>query len=161
MEPQTSQLFVREHERHHCRIGVDLWIVPEDEEAVTLARSVGSEARMVRGTMVDCSRGGFGLEVGVFLPRKCRVGMRIREEGEGGAAPASRETLAYETRGRVQRVAMIDRKPTYYLGMAFIDDGGGRGEALECLLEFARRRASAPPSSGAGKPTDRKGAARA
>jgi hypothetical protein len=131
----TEQLVVRQHERHLCRVACSLRMGEQGAEQVALARSVGDGAGRVEATIVDCSRGGLGLESRVFLPRGSRMLVRIGTP-EGGA----------ELSVRVQRATMTDRTPTYYLGVSFAGSGPEHERAVAATLELAR--AAAPAAKG-------------
>lgn len=73
-----------------------------------------SEGKDVPVTLVDYSGGGLGLHSRTFIPRGGLIVVHLDHAKEGSAA---------ECVGRVQRVQMIDRTPTYYVGIAFVNDG--------------------------------------
>lgn len=149
----TSELLVRQHERYTCRLSAKLRVVPEDAPQVSIARSVGDGAGGVNCIVVDCSSGGVGLQSPVFLPRGSKVIVTISSESldsstAGSAADsASTELPSTVFKGtlRVQRVSMLDRTPTYYLGTALIKPVGDQSDAtaaaalgIDALLQHVR-----------------------
>ncbi len=137
MPNNAEQLVVRQHERFHCRLASQLRVAAEVAEQVILARTVGDGSGSLDAFVTDCSRGGLGIESSVFFPRGCRIKVRVK--------PAD----AYEGPGpemvvRVQRVSMLDRTPTYYLGVSFVSKGPEHEASVGILLDMARRAAPSP-----------------
>lgn len=126
-----NDLLVRQHQRFTCSLHAKVRVAPEDAAQITLARSIGDGAGTVNATVVDCSSGGLGLQMSVYLPRGCRVHVRV--PGKPGQADL------FDGELRAQRVTMIDRTPTYYLGGA-ISGGTSAVEStlLSSLLERIR-----------------------
>jgi hypothetical protein len=138
MAQGPEQLVVRQHERYHCRLGATVRVADISVDQVALARSVGDGAGVVKATVVDCSRGGMGLETTVFFPRGCRLRVHL-----GGA-----DSLV-ELSVRVQRASMLDRTPTYYLGVSFVGSGDVHATNVDATLAMARADGRAAPSKGA------------
>ena len=151
MPPAAEQLVVRQHERFHCRLPLQLRIAPEVAEQIVLARTVCDNTGSIEAFITDASRGGLGIESAVFLPRGCRLRVRLKS----AAAPATPE---HDLVVRVQRVSMLDRKPTYYLGVSFFSKGPEHDLAIAAVLEAARQGQQAiaaptpatPPTPGKG-----------
>lgn len=135
MKSGNENLVVRQHDRHACRLPAVLRVSPEQRGRVVLARTAGDGNKSVRGWVVDCSSGGIGLESPIFLPRACKVDVRVMDPAAGPDAKPIMETTV-----RVQRAAMLDRVPNYYLGGAFalIEDAEHRAK-LDRLFELIRR----------------------
>jgi hypothetical protein len=133
--PGAEQLVVRQHERFLCRLAAHLRVAEDMAEQVMIARSVGDGVGAVDAFITDASRGGLGIESTVFFPRGCRVVVRVRA---AGPMPVQDLTL------RVQRVSMLDRAPTYYLGLSFVSKGLEHEHSVVALLEHARQAAAAP-----------------
>jgi hypothetical protein len=141
--PGAEQLVVRQHERIVCRLAAHVRVTEDLAEQVVIARSVGDGMGAVEAFITDASRGGLGIESNVFFPRGCRVIVRVRASG---TTPVQDLTL------RVQRVSMLDRKPTYYIGLSFVSKGLEHEQSVARLLELARISAAAqapPPKGGA------------
>lgn len=127
MSKGETPLVVRQQERHQCALSAELRIAPEDASRVTLAPHAGVGGGLVRVTVVDCSTGGLGLQSPVFMPRTCRVLVRVT------TAPG---TPALEFTARVQRVWMLDRAPKYYLGVSFPGSGPAHEASVQKLIAF-------------------------
>jgi hypothetical protein len=130
MKDPAEQLVVRQHERRECRVPVWVRIGAGDAERVILSRSAGDGSGTIPATMVDASAGGVGLESGMFLPRGVRVVVAVRLDG-----------VLMEMPARVQRVLMNSRRPTYYLGLAFLATGAARTELADRLADALDRTA--------------------
>jgi hypothetical protein len=154
MQPSAEQLVVRQHERVHCRIPSLVRVSTENAEQVSLARAMGDGNGALPAFITDCSRGGLGVESSVFFPRGCRLRIKAGSTSTDAAGP--------ELIVRVQRVTMLDRKPTYYLGLSFVSKGIDHDTAVIALLDAARKApaptapaakpAVAPPTPGAADP---------
>lgn len=103
-----------------------------------LASQVGRDGR-ISCVVTDYSAGGLGLRCGVLLPKHCLVRVELFEASTGGRAAGA--TPALEVTVRVQRIRMLDRAPTFYLGCAF--DGESPLATLQRLHEAAGSRAGA------------------
>jgi hypothetical protein len=120
MPPNTSDLSVRRHERYLCDIPARLVI---EDATVRLSRSIlGAESKFA-AHVVDMSRGGLGLSSAVYLPPTCSVRIEFSSGDRAVAVTA-----------RVQRVAMTDRKPTFYLGGGFDGPDPQRDAVIERVL---------------------------
>ena len=111
-----------------------------------LARTVCDGTGAIDAFVTDASRGGLGVESAVFIPRGCRL--RVRMRSQGAVAAPEKDLIV-----RVQRVSMLDRKPTYYLGVSFVSKGPEHEQTVGAMLEMARLSQQAtgqPPSAGKG-----------
>ena len=142
MQPQAEQLVVRQHERFHCRLACQLRVADEAAEQVVMARTVGDGTGAIEAFVTDTSRGGLGIESPVFFPRGCRIKVRIKPSASGQAP--EKDMIV-----RVQRVSMLDRRPTYYLGLSFASKGPDHEAAVAVLLEMARQSQAATQGPGA------------
>lgn len=134
-------LVVRRHERLNCRLPATVRVRDDSAVPVSLSRTVGDGAGCVPVTVVDCSEGGAGIECGCFLPRATTVVLRVPMSGIDG-------TL--ECVGTIQRVMMISRSPTYYLGVSFAGEGAATDSAaVERLLGACRKQAAGPEGNDA------------
>ncbi len=149
----SSDLLVRQHERYTCRLSAKLRVVPEDAPQVSIARSVGDGAGGVNCIVVDCSSGGVGLQSPVFLPRGVKVIVTVSSQivdNHAADTPPSLSSLelpktVFKGTLRVQRVSMLDRTPTYYLGTALIKAVGEQADlsasdklGINALLQHVR-----------------------
>lgn len=116
MEPNPTPSLVRTDQRYNCSLGAVLRPAPDEPsevgrdlgDQVLLGRSAGEGDGTVKVTVVDVSRGGLGVATPIFFPRGSRI--EISVNGKDGVGTVQ---------GRVQRVEMLDRRPTYRLGVLF------------------------------------------
>jgi hypothetical protein len=120
------ELSVRQHERFACAWDAELAIAPDDEASVRFSSTVLGLGGGVACKVVDCSPGGLGLHTPVFLPRKCRVVLRLTGDH------------TFKAKVRVRRVVMADRQPTYYIGCSFEDRTEAFDRTVADLLVQAR-----------------------
>ncbi len=138
-----DNLAVRQYERYRCALHVGLVMSPQHADILRLSANVVDARNTVRAVITDCSLGGLGLNVGVFFPKRALIVM----------THATDDGPAIELLLRVMRVQMVDREPTYYLGMSLADaTDESNVVGLGRLIEIAK----AVPSLG--KETDRAGA---
>jgi hypothetical protein len=130
----AEQLVVRQHERFLCRLASQVRVAPDMAEQVVMSRSVGDHTGAVDVVVTDASRGGLGIESTVFFPRGCRLQVRVTIAGA---------TAEQDLSLRVQRVTMLDRTPTYYLGLSFVSKGPEHDQRVGLLLEMARQAVAA------------------
>lgn len=131
MSARPEQKVVRHHDRFTCVLPATLGVAPDAAERVALSRSACDAEGRVAATVVDCSAGGIGLHLSVFIPRRCPVQLVV--EAASGSGTIERVCL----RARVQRAAMISRAPLYYIGAAFMDDDADAA-AAERLIALVR-----------------------
>lgn len=98
-----------------------------DAARVRYARAALTAQGEIAGTTVDLSEGGIGIIVDTYLPKWCRVWVRIPSPIEGRAP-----LLAIG--GAVHRCVMCDRRPAYLLGIGFPDISAAERDALRALL---------------------------
>lgn len=123
MGKEKETLTVRRHDRVRCEFSASILIDPDQAEQIVFSRAVGDIDGRLPIRIVDCSLGGLGLDVGVYLPKGSVLEVRDQERG-------------CVFRVRVMRGAMKDRAPRYYLGTSFLDDASRA--AVEVLLKDAR-----------------------
>jgi hypothetical protein len=126
MSTSGTDLSVRRHERVLCDLKAVVSVAPESQGAVRLSRAAVTGEGGVEARVVDCSRGGLGLHSRVFLPGTCVLSVRF-------VLPGSTDEV--RTRVRVQRVTMVDRGPTYYIGTAFEDEDDRCDMALGRMIQ--------------------------
>jgi hypothetical protein len=141
MKSGNDNLVVRQHDRVACRLSATLQVAAEHRGKVVVARTAGEGSGQVRVTVVDVSPGGLALESPVYFPKGCRLEVQV--DGLGGPVGG--------VKVRVQRTAMLDRTPRYYLGGAFCVEGAEDERLASRLLEAARRSGTAGEAAGAEK----------
>lgn len=109
---------VRGSKRSECSVAARLEIGESCRAQVEFA-----DATAIDVTVVDYSAGGLGVRLGQFLPQGCVV--RVRVEDSSGEV--------VQVGGRVQRISMIDRVPTYYAGLSFVEDDTGAERMLTSI----------------------------
>jgi hypothetical protein len=129
MPSQTDRLVVRQHDRFRCNIPARVVIEAAHADQVVLAKAAAEAGGGTSLRIVDSSRGGLGLESRVFLPKACRLRISVTD-------PSSGQEVTVTV--RVQRVAMTDRRPLYYLGTAFVEMEPGVQQRFEAALAAAR-----------------------
>lgn len=67
-----------------------------------------------RATVTDVSEGGLGLECSIFLPRPARLLVHVELESPGGK-------FEVVVRAAVRRCILADIKPTYHIGLQYLD----------------------------------------
>jgi len=110
----------RQFKRHAARFEARIEPHPDHAEQFRLSFP-GAAAGLA---VVDVSRGGLGLRAGVFLARNLRVVLHV----SGVGAERGAQTLVI--RAVVRRCAMVDHKPTYQIGLQFLDPTGRDEMAL-------------------------------
>ncbi|MFN0011178.1 MAG: hypothetical protein ACKVS8_05975 [Phycisphaerales bacterium] len=137
MESKAEPNVVRQHERIQCRLAASVGVAQEMADRVVFSGLVCGSGRAggtVVADLIDCSRGGLGLRMKVFVPKHTRLVVKAAcgPMGEPG------EFLVV-----AQRVKMLDRGPTYYVGASFPADANAAA-AVEGLLVAARAAADVP-----------------
>ena len=135
---RTSDLSVRQHERHACDVPVRIFASGSSAEVVRLTR-VGAEGAAAR--IVDYSKGGIGLRSPVYFPLTCNIRLRLM-------TPAA----SVDVDLRVQRVTMVDRTPAYYVGTSFDSATPAQQDAVARLLAALRAIPLARPPSPTALP---------
>lgn len=145
--PNDFGLTVRRHERHQLALPGLVSVSSQPAPAIGAGDFRGGRLRFspesgvkesgFPATVVDLGAGGLGFTSTHFLPRGALL--RVRVLAEGGA----RSTTRLDVHVRVQRVTMIDRKPTYLFGVSFIEPNDGVLAAVQTLV--AETASSAKP----------------
>jgi hypothetical protein len=139
MTAAGGDLSVRSHERVKCALPAEVWVGERSAGRVRLAGAARNAEGATGVTVVDCSLGGLGLASPVFFPRA--GGLRVRSVGRGGRGGTPE---VFEATVAVQRVAMTDRVPTYYVGGAFEGAAEGIARRLMDIVRAGARDAEAP-----------------
>lgn len=134
----STNVQTRQFERRETQLPARIEIHPE--HAAQIRFGFGDVYN--RFTIVDVSEGGMGLRAGVLLPKNTRMVVRTTLPGGGD----------FSILAVVRRCIMTDVKPTYLIGLQFLDV-----EALDPkrLAELTRSMqtpaaANADPAPGKG-----------
>jgi hypothetical protein len=127
MEVAARDLSFRVRGRRELSLAVLLRVQDADAPRVRYTRAALTAQGEIAGTTVDLSEGGIGIIVDTYLPKWCRVWVRIPSPIEGRAP-----LLAIA--GFVHRCVMCDRRPAYLLGIGFSDLSAAELGALRALL---------------------------
>jgi len=133
MPHPTSDLAVRLHERYACELPAHVSVSASSAAGVRLARSTVGATGKIPARVVDCSLGGVGIQSSVFFPMTCCMNLWLTVPGSSGNAGRD-----IELEVRLQRVTMLDRKPTYYLGGSFESEGPDAQAAIARLLGWLK-----------------------
>jgi hypothetical protein len=99
--------------------------------------------------VIDVSAGGLGIRCGVFIPRNLRIILHISDVNTGDSV-ASR-ILA--VRAVARRCTLIDHKPTYQIGLQFLDPTGPDEVVLIQAVEQQKRaKGQSPPKEAELQP---------
>lgn len=130
MTMPNSDLAVRRHERYVCDFPAQVVVGPASAATVRLSGSAVGANGAIAARVTDFSVGGLGIHSPVFLPGTCQLHVRLIPTDP--AIPPFQGTL------RIQRAAMTDRKPTYYLGTSFDAGHPADAESLARMLEWLK-----------------------
>lgn len=149
MTTPAEPTVVRQHERLRCQLAALIAVASEHADRIVFAPSVthnGRPGSSLAAEVIDASPGGMGIRSKVFIPKQARLTISLEAPPDALHA----EPLRYEA--TVQRVRMLDRAPTYYLGASFTP--ALSPEQVERLLTIVRRaagqgslHASTPPGA--------------
>ncbi|MDX2147118.1 MAG: PilZ domain-containing protein [Planctomycetota bacterium] len=113
---------IREHERMACSLGARVTLSSESAEQVAYSGSGRRASEGIEVTVVDLSRGGAALRLAAFLPKGALITLSIRSNNAMLSLP-----------GVVRRTQMLDRTPSYEVGLAFSPLDAGSLAALDRL----------------------------
>jgi hypothetical protein len=133
MSIQDNDLAVRRHERYGCNFAAEVLVAAASSPAVCLSRSAIGTSGAVNAHVVDLSRGGIGIRSAVFFPATSHLKVRFSPPG----SPPIEAML------RVQRVAMSDVSPSYYVGGSLETPTPEQNLAIGAAVD-ALRAAGAP-----------------
>jgi len=129
----------RQYKRHATKLEARIEPHPDHAEQLRLSFP-DSKAGLA---VADVSLGGMGLLIGIMLPK----GMRLTVHIEPSAVICGQ---ALTIRTAVRRCAMIDHKPTYRLGLQFIEPNGPDEQALVAAATRAEHHEKQLAGAGAG-----------
>ncbi|MFO0972973.1 MAG: PilZ domain-containing protein [Phycisphaerae bacterium] len=129
----SPNLQTRQFERRSAELPARIEILAEHADQIRLAFADA----LARITVTDLSEGGIGLSSGLFLPKNARVLVRVRM----GETPTDKELTVQAI---VRRCIMMDVRPTYHIGLQFLEL---TPEEKQSLLDVLAKRA-APTATG-------------
>lgn len=86
--------------------------------------------------VIDVSAGGMGLRSPIFIPKNIRLTLHI--SGVGDTQDTTLSLL--QVRAVVRRLQMTDHKPTYQIGLQFVDSSGADEQQLIRAVAEAKQR---------------------
>ena len=123
----------RSDERREVALAASILLDAGDGAPVRMRPgAVGPDGR-IDGTLMDISSGGAGMVLGEFVPRWARVTVLVH-------GPAGETDEIVRAQGVIRRVRMLDRRPSYLLGIGFnnlSDDELGQIAALIARIDGA------------------------
>lgn len=122
MAGEDTGASVRQFVRHETRVSARMEIHPEDVEQFRLSFPDAASGLAV----VDVSEGGLGLQSDFFIPRNMRLALHVNL-GEPEQDSPARDL---KIQAACRRCTMLDHKPTYLIGMQFLDPSGGDEQTL-------------------------------
>lgn len=131
----ASRLFVR----HGTHLAASVEVHPDHADQVRM--SFGDA--LSDFAVVDVSRGGIGLHSSVFLPKNLKVVLKISQTGPSGAESSRPLTIP----AIVRRYTLVDHRPSYLIGLQFVNPAGRDEQAL-VGISAASKTAAAQNASG-------------
>lgn len=139
--PSDFGLTVRRHERHALSLASTIVVASHPQPRIGDAEFSGGALKFsaesgvgdhgAAATVVDLGAGGIGALTKVFYPRGAILRVRVLDD-RGSASTPDLDVLV-----RVQRIAMVDRAPTYLLGTSFVDPGPSLAESVQRVVSKA------------------------
>lgn len=112
MSIDTTNAPARQYERHNTQYEARFEVHPDHAGQLRLILPDTQSGFAV----IDVSGGGLGLLGGIYMPRNLKVILHI-----SGADAADADLTI---RAIVRRCAMVDHKPSYQIGVQFVDSAG-------------------------------------
>ena len=114
------------HARQFSRHGADFEarVEPHPDHAEQFRTSFPDA--LLNIPVTDVSKGGVGLDCGVYLPKNLRVVLRMSGVAPLGGGPP-RDLVINAV---VRRCKLVDHKPTYQVGLQFSDSQGSDEQVL-------------------------------
>lgn len=140
-----SGLTVRQHERKPIVLHAEFAVADAHRQQVCFSPSSPAlDAFLVRGTAVDVSTGGMGLELAQFIPKMCEGLVRIFSDTPSGTGVDGQPVydVIFEHQVKVRRIYMASHEPTYAAGVSFIDPEPGLDDKVREILLVGERAAA-------------------
>ncbi len=140
MQPVSSSEHARQFQRHATEYRATIEPHPDHAEQFRLTLP-DSQAGL---SVIDVSEGGVGVRSGIFVPKNLRLTLHVK--GADDSSSVAPRVLKIGAVAR--RCEMVDHKPTFHLGLQFVDPAGADERALIRAVRGARPQA-APVGAGA------------
>lgn len=114
MQSHDDAVHARQFVRHEVWLEARIEAHPDHADQYRLAVPDAQSGLAV----TDVSAGGLGLSSGIFVPKRMKVIVHVAA-GENAVA-----SEVIRVRAVVRRCDMIDHKPTYLIGLQFVDAAG-------------------------------------
>jgi hypothetical protein len=120
MIPDSISAGARQYERHTTQFTARLEPHPEHADQFRLSFAAAGTGLPV----IDVSAGGLAIKTGFFIPKNMRFTLVI--------APSTAHPLSDELTIKViaRRCVTLDHKPTYQIGMQFLEPNGSEEQRL-------------------------------
>lgn len=143
MSETPHHLRFRADERREVALAASIALPEQASGQVRVTAGVLNRFSRIDGTLMDISSGGAGLVIGEYVPKWSPVilGVHRTSEAEGALVRA---------RGIVRRVQMLDRRPSYLIGVGFEEMDAQTAADLETLLAEIDGVSVASGGGGAG-----------
>ncbi len=132
MVNHSTEEMARQYQRHETDFQAR--IEPHPDHAPQLRLSFPDALAGLEIT--DVSAGGVGIRCGVFIPKNLRVTLHISDVATADGVPGQILTV----KAIVRRPVLVDHKPTYQIGMQFLDATGADEQLLVKAATAARNK---------------------
>jgi hypothetical protein len=139
MNTDATSAHARQFKRHAAEFEASIEPHPDHAEQFRLTYANATSGLAV----TDVSRGGLGLLSGILFPKSLRVVVHVHTTAHPEGRPLT-------VRAVVRRCVMIDHKPTYQVGLQFLDPGGVDEQFLVKAVTQAQQSEKQLAGVGAG-----------
>lgn len=139
MTTDATGAHARQFKRHSAEFEASIEPHPDHAEQFRLTYPNAKAGLAV----TDVSRGGLGLLTGIFIPRNLRLTVHVQTTAHSELPPLL-------VRAVVRRCALLDPKPTYQVGLEFLDPDGPDERTLTRAVEKAQQEEKRLAEVGAG-----------
>lgn len=122
MKRESVSARARQFERRETAYEARIEPVPEHADQFHL----GYPEAQAELAVIDVSEGGIGLRSGIFVPKNLRLVLYV----SGVDSPQTGAGQTTKVKMVARRTAMIDHKPTYKVGLQFLDPKGVNEQAF-------------------------------
>lgn len=129
----SGSLQTRQFARRNLALPARIEVHPDHAEQLRL--SFPDEGG--RPTVVDVSEGGLGLQSQIYLPRNARLMVHVKKGNDAG------DSDSFLVRGIVRRCGMMDVRPTFHVGVQYLESQTPEIRELVALAEQIKAQNSA------------------